>query len=318
MKSVSLVWVVFFALATTALFAQNSVKTRETVQIGGIPQWIEAKSKDDSKPLLLFLHGGPGISFQADSRKFVKHLVKDFIVVQWDQRESGMTAILGPFNDSLTLELFQSDTEEVVSYLLKKFSKKKLFLAGFSWGGFLGLHFANQHPELLHGYISVSGMIYGYESEKLTLTVLKKKVNDSNNKEALKEISQIKLPFNSWEELYYQRKWTAYFFDKEKYSEITKKLSHRYLAKWMSISQEAAKVNYLEVAPEIKCPIYFFISKNDFVCNYRVTEKYYTKLKADIKRIVWFERSTHAIPIQEPKKFSAELIKITNQINFES
>ena len=315
MKSVRLIRVVFFVFATTTLFAQNSVKTSEAVQIGGIPQWIEAKSKDDSKPLLLFLHGGPGTSFQADSRKFVKHLVKDFIVVQWDQRETGRTAIWGPFNDSLTLELFHNDTEEVVSYLLKKFSKEKLFLAGFSWGGFLGLHFANQHPELLHGYISVSGMIYGYESEKLTLAILKKKVNDSNNEEALKEISKIKIPFNSWEELYYQRKWTGYFFDKVKYNEFTKMLSRRYLAKWMSISQEAAKVNYLELAPEIKCPIYFFISKNDFVCNYRVTEKYYTKLKADKKRIVWFERSTHAIPIQEPKKFSTQLIKIANQTN---
>ena len=315
MKSISLVWVVFFALATTALFAQNSVKTSEAVQIGGIPQWIGAKSKDDSKPLLLFLHGGPGISFRADFRKFAKYLVKDFIVVQWDQRETGMTANLGLFNDSLTLELFHSDTEEVVSYLLKKFSKEKLFLAGFSWGGFLGLNFANQHPELLHGYISVSGMIYGNESEKLTLAILKKKINDSNNKEALKEISQIKLPFNSWEELYYQRKWTAYYFDKVKYHEISKTLSHRYLAKWVPISQEAAKVNYLEIAPEIQCPIYFFISKNDFVCNYRVTEKYYTKLKADKKRMIWFEQSTHAIPIQEPKKFSTELIKIANQTN---
>lgn len=105
MKSVSLVWVVFFALATTALLAQNSVKTSEAVHIGGIPRWIGAKIKDDSKPLLLFLHGDPSISFLADSRKFVKYLVKDFIVVQWDQRNTGMTANLGSFNDSLTLEL---------------------------------------------------------------------------------------------------------------------------------------------------------------------------------------------------------------------
>ncbi len=313
MKPISLAWIVLFAFATTTLLAQNKVETREAIQIGGIFQGIEAMSKDDSKPLLLFLHGGPGVSFRADSRKFIKRLVKDFIVIQWDQRETGMTAKLGPSNDSLTLELFHSDTEEVVGYLLKRFSKEKLYLAGFSWGGFLGLHFAKEHPELLHAYVSVSGMIDGHESERLTLTVLKKKAKEEKHKQALKELSTIKSPFRSWEDLYYQRKWTAYFFDKKIYTELTKILSRRYLEKWMSIAQAAAKVNCLETAPEIKCPIYFFISQNDFVCNYRVAERYHSKLKADKKQIVWFDRSTHAIPFQEPKRFSAELIKIAQQ-----
>lgn len=197
---------------TISSYAQQAVKMHNPVEIGGITQWIGAKGEDDSKPLLLFLHGGPGFSSRAYSRKFVKLLKDDFIVAQWDQRETGITAAWGPFGDSLTLEMFHQDTEEVVQYLLEKFSKEKLYLVGFSWGGFLGLHFANQHPELLHAYISVSSLIHGVESEQQTLETLKEKANATNNTEALNELSQVQIPYRSWEELYFQRKWTSYFF----------------------------------------------------------------------------------------------------------
>ncbi len=296
--------------------AQKQVKTHEGVEIGGIKQWIGAKSDDDSKPLLLFLHGGPGFSSRAYSKKFIKHLKKDFIVAQWDQRDTGITAAWNKQNDTIALEQMHKDTKEVVDYLLKKFKKEKLYLVGFSWGGFLGLNFANEHPELLHAYISVSSIIHGNESEELTLKLLKEKVQSSNNKTAIEEISKINIPFHSWEELYYQRKWTAHFFNKKVSNrQYPKSLFEEWSQKRMDIFQEASKINYAEKAPEIGCPIYFFLSKNDFITNYAIAEKYYTNLKADQKQIIYFDQSFHEIPTDEPKKFSVELIKISKRIS---
>ena len=34
----------------------------ETVEIGGIKQWIKFQGENDKAPVLLFLHGGPGNS----------------------------------------------------------------------------------------------------------------------------------------------------------------------------------------------------------------------------------------------------------------
>jgi len=161
-----------------SLHAQNPVKTHEGVKIGGVTQWIGAKSKDDSKPLMLFLHGGPGFSSRPYSKKFIKHLKKDFIVAQWDQRATGITAAWGADDDPLTLNLMHSDTKEVVAYLLKKFGKVKLYLVGFSWGGFLGHQFASDHPELLHAYISVSPMIYAEGADNLTLEILRERATE--------------------------------------------------------------------------------------------------------------------------------------------
>lgn len=103
----ALVITVFLISFNTNLSAQNKVKTYQGVNIGGIKQWIGAISYDDSNPLLLFLHGGPGFSSKAYSKKFTNYLKKDFIVVQWDQRGSGITRAWNTSDDSLSLALMR-------------------------------------------------------------------------------------------------------------------------------------------------------------------------------------------------------------------
>lgn len=258
MTKINFLTAILFFLNIT-LYAQNAVKTHEGVKIGGISQWIGAKSDDDSKPLMLFLHGGPGFSSRPYSKKFIKHLKKDFIVAQWDQRGTGITAAWGTDSDPITLDLMNSDTKEVVDYLLKKFGKDKFYLVGFSWGGFIGHHFASEHPELLHAYIAVSPMIYGQGSDILTLELLKDKARETNSYEALQELAQIKIPYDSWEELYLLRKWTAFFSgNKVNKKNYPKSLFSDWSEKWMPIFLEASNVNYAASVTELHCPVYFF------------------------------------------------------------
>lgn len=312
----TIVLIVMFAFFFLGMQAQEAIKTHESVQINGISQWIGVRGDDDSKPLLLFLHGGPGFSSRNYSKKFIKYLKKDFMIAQWDQRESGITSHWGPFSDSLTLELFHQDTEEVVNYLLKRFSKKKIYLVGFSWGGFLGMHFASKHPELLYAYVSVSSMIHQNESEQLTLNLLKEKAELSGDQKAKHEISTIRVPFSSPEELYFQRKWTLEYLNKNDSNvHYSKKLFEDWGLKWMPLFLKAAQVNLAETSPEILCPVYFFHSDKDYVSNHIVAKNYFSQLNAKDKEFIWFEKSTHEIPNQEPEKFSEELIKILNKAN---
>jgi proline iminopeptidase len=201
--------------------------------------------------------------------------------------------------------LIQSDTKEVVDYLLKRFNRDKLFLVGYSWGGILGLDYAKSHPERLYAYISVSALIYGNESERETLDILFHQAVNSNHVEAIAELSEIEIPFGSWKQLYLHRKWITYFSDDNSSKKATpKKLFENWSIKWMEVFQEASSINHLKSIRSLDCPVYFFLSENDLVSNFRVSQKFYNNLVADKKEIIWFKESGHTIPIQEPNKFS--------------
>src|SRR5271154_108319 len=74
------------------------IHSSEAIEIGGIKQWISIKGLNGTDPVLLFLHGGPGNSAMSYADGFTSELQKHFVVVQWDQRESGKTAKLNSSN----------------------------------------------------------------------------------------------------------------------------------------------------------------------------------------------------------------------------
>ena len=45
---------------TPAIRGENSIAELIAIPINGIKQWLLIRSVDKSKPVLLFLHGGPG------------------------------------------------------------------------------------------------------------------------------------------------------------------------------------------------------------------------------------------------------------------
>ncbi|MFM8914195.1 MAG: alpha/beta fold hydrolase, partial [Flammeovirgaceae bacterium] len=145
--------VIFFS---STCFGQ--VNIQQSVSIGGIQQWISIKGANEKNSVLLFLHGGPGNSAMSYAHKFTNELEKHFVVVLWDQRETGKTLQLNASPQRLTLSLIESDVTEMIDYLLTRFSKNKLYLMGHSWGGFLALRMAAAIPQKLETCLSISPM----------------------------------------------------------------------------------------------------------------------------------------------------------------
>lgn len=145
--------------------AKTPIAQQEVVELGGSPQWLLVRGADRSKPVLLFIHGGPGSPYMGFSHEFQAALERHFVVVQWDQRGAGKS-YAGTAPESMRVRQFLSDTHELVLHLKQRFQRDRIYLLGHSWGAYLGLQEAWKHPENLYAFIGTGQMIDLIEQER--------------------------------------------------------------------------------------------------------------------------------------------------------
>jgi len=283
------------------------IDTTLTINIGGIQQVLKLIGTDISKPVLLYLHGASGNNYSLidNAGKLTSKLQEHFLVALWDQRDYGKTFALNKSPGPLSLDLIVSDTKEAIDFLLKKFNRKKLYLVGHSMGCVEGIFIADKYPELLYALVEISPPVNGIESQKIGLSILKTHFAKVGNKRAINELSRIKLPARDFESLFLKYIWQSEY-DGEHISDTVRAEMQPMMKKWMespaaSLSNEIFEMDFNKRFPSLKCPVYFFAGRKDFVTNSTLAEKYYNKLHAPKKHLFWFEKSAHGIPDTEPE-----------------
>lgn len=131
----------------------------EFVVINGCNQFLSMRSSGQVKPILLYLHGGPGDAALPLVTKYNSSLEAYFTVVVWEQRRTGKSYYPFAKQESITISLFLEDINAITEYLLKKYKQEKLYLVGHSWGSVLGLKFCKLHPEKVHAYIGCGQVV---------------------------------------------------------------------------------------------------------------------------------------------------------------
>lgn len=181
---------------------KNQISEEKYILINGIEQWVTIKG-NSSKPIILFIHGGPGSPVSPYIDVLYKDLEKDFIVVQWDQRGTGRTYGRNAPPEELTpaylkahlltLEQMTSDGVAVSEYLLKYLGKQKIILFGTSWGSALGVKIVTKRPDLFYAYVGHSQIV----DPTITIekyTKIYKMAEDKNDDDALKILNTIGKP----------------------------------------------------------------------------------------------------------------------------
>jgi pimeloyl-ACP methyl ester carboxylesterase len=84
--------------------------------LGGMEQTILVQGTRESNPVLLFLHGGPGVPIIPFVQDVDAHgeLQKHFVMVYWDQRGAGHSYHAGIPLESMNIAQFLADTRELV------------------------------------------------------------------------------------------------------------------------------------------------------------------------------------------------------------
>lgn len=145
----------------------GSLSERVFVEINGIRQGMFIQSDDPSNPVLLFLHGGPGMPEFVFAETHPTPLARHFTVVWWEQRGAGMSFDPAIPPETMTLEQMIVDVIAVADHLRARFRQDRIYLLGHSWGSFLGLQVAAAAPDRFHAYVGMAQVAHQLRSEML-------------------------------------------------------------------------------------------------------------------------------------------------------
>jgi len=300
----------------------GSISEKTFVTINGIKQGMFIKSKDETNPVLLFLHGGMPEYFL--SKKYPTTLEDHFTVVWWEQRGSGLSYHSNISPESITLEQMVADAVEVSNYLRKRFTKNKIYLMGHSGGSFIGIHTAAKAPELYYAYIGVSQISNQLKSEQLAHTYMLRQYELSGNEAMVRKLKNapvidgtpkeyLKLRDKAMHSLgigtthdmksvfkgiFIQSLTCKEYTLKEKYKMWFAKSRAGVSSLW----KEIIATNLMVQVPTLDIPVYFFGGVYDYTANYTLTKGYLYTLQSPVKGFYTFQKSAHSPLFEEPQK----------------
>jgi len=303
----------------------GSISEKVWVNINGLEQGMFIKSKDINNPVLLFLHGGPGMPEYFLTERYPTGLEEYFTVCWWEQRGSGLSYSGDIPPETMTVEQLVSDTLEVTNYLRDRFHKEKIYLMGHSGGSFFGIQAAAQVPELYHAYIGMAQMTDQLQSEKLAYEYMLQQYKENRNHKMTKRLEAapptmtVPLPaaYDSLRDPAMHSLGigttrdmksviTGVFLPSWQNREYT--LSEKVniwrgkLFSMRSLRNTMFATNLTQQVTALDLPVYFFHGRYDYTCSYTLAKDYFEKLKAPIKGFYTFEQSAHSPMFEEPEK----------------
>lgn len=196
--------ILFLVIYPNLIIAQQkSIHEEKFISIEGIQQWITIKGDNITKPIILFIHGGPGSTMSLYDDAMYGDWEKDFILVNWDQRGAGKTyghnapaeldeAFL--MKNQLTVTQMTKDGIELTKYLLQYLKKKKVILLGTSWGSILGVKMALNAPELFYAYIGHSQFVSFSKNMEYSYNKVYDMSKEANDSLSIKELELMGTP----------------------------------------------------------------------------------------------------------------------------
>jgi pimeloyl-ACP methyl ester carboxylesterase len=362
LKIIGISVVVLIVVVVVVLLAIRSVNQwkikkagEEIVKNGGINELVELKvngtkqfllieGKDKSKPVLLFLHGGPGqpFPFGVSARAAFPEITEDFVTVFYDQRGAGKSYSKEIPMETMNINQFVEDTGCIVEYLTKRFIIDKVIIAGTSWGTIVGTKYSVQYPEKVGAYIGISQFVNHKENQQRSLQWLLEMGETENDKNMLKDLESLGQPlYTGKKEERFMKYVSKYRGDNYSDAKVEKanifgmlkpalvspdySLGDIYkatvsgasfsLLKAKGLLAEMNEVNFLSEVDELKMPVYIFQGSHDKITNYELAREYTEKLKVPAgKEFITLEQSAHYPNEEDFKVVFAELKKIASKM----
>lgn len=314
----------------------SSISETVTVNINGLNQRMIIRGSDTTKPVLLYLHGGPGDPEFPFVQYFNPGIEDIFVVCYWDQRGAGLSYSKNIPPETMTLPQFVDDAGKVSEYLIHRFKLEKIYLIGHSWGTMLGAFTANKFPDYYYAFIAVGQVGDQEHSEKISYDFVLSMARNLKDSKAVRALEKIgSPPYSDPEEalkkMIVERKYVIRYGGAVKkgnfYPEAIKPLIFcreysladkiNYL-KGMKFTKKylwdvIMKTNLFKAIPSQKIPVYILQGTADYETSYIISKAYFDSLKAPVKKFYTFENSAHSPIFEEPEKFNRILNEILSE-----
>lgn len=296
----------------------EAIASLEQADLGGDKQWVLIRGRDRRAPIVLFLHGGPGMPMMYLAYVFQRPLENDFLTVQWDRRGAGKSYSADIDVSKMSIHQEIADTVSLIQQLRSRFGKQKIILVGHSYGSELGVLVVRARPDLIRAYVGV-GQVACDRAAELSLQD-KWIAAQARNRGDAPTLAQALAGKP------YDREGALFRYG----GEIVGQTSFLYLVGLGLRAPEYSLVDgyhvktgvdfthshlkndaftgaLMDAVPRLDAPVYLFEGLHDETAPTACAVQYFNRMSAPQKRLIWFDSSAHFPFLEEPDQFRRAL-----------
>ena len=284
-------------------------------------QWIYVRG-NVKKEILLFLHGGPGMTQMHVAGKFLKDLENDWLIVDYDQRGAGKSYSLFTPLKSYKIDRYVEDILEVVLYVKETYKKEKVYLCGHSWGSMIGILAAKKYPEHFHAFIGIGQVIDTFDGNKLAYNFILNVAKEHQDHTLVNALQGITLPSkkggnilrNALEKYHYgfyadreMHLWRDILKDvfKSKIYNPMDKIKYVFgLLVSLNVTQREVNEFSIQDMKHIDVPVFFIQGERDYISPTPLVEDFMNSLRAPHKDLFIIKETSHYPHYENPLQFA--------------
>jgi pimeloyl-ACP methyl ester carboxylesterase len=316
---------IVLAVSTLALGAPRSARctpaieidVAETLRVDGAELHLLVRGADRSAPILLWLHGGPGGAERPLFRYFNGGLERHFVVAYLDQRGAGRSFDPDADPRALTVARHLADLDTVVDHLRRTLGAPTLVL----------VLYAHAHPEKVRALLAVSPLVATRRQQEAQAAWVHaealrrgddatlarwREIGPAPHATAADVLAMERLA-DRYGAVYHEPPDRAWVVVRGVLGGLVTPWEIPRLIRGNQVSLEAMHDELLDLdlftaVPRVEVPVVFLLGRHDHHVSAEISAAYLDALRAPWKRTVWFERSAHNPPFEEPERFDAAVV----------
>ena len=298
------------------------IDERGLVPINGAMLDFRIRGTRADNPVLLVLHGGPGMCDRHFVMRDQAPLADVCTLVCVDQRGAGRSYTAAQAKRGMDMELLIKDARAIVEHLCERFHQEKIYIVGHSYGSFLGVLLCQRHPERIAGYVGIGQLANGPENERISYAFVLDEAKKRGDRKALADLERIGAPkdglYASLDELMVQRDYMSKYGGEThgkpeplirsvvlpilRSPEYTLLDLIRYAKgafyNLRELWQEIISCDFITTVPSLAVPVYITQGRYDINTPSELARAWFDALEAPKKEWITFEESAHC-PIRE-------------------